>query len=161
MKSNQIYLLIVVALIVYSCGGPSKKSENDSPSTSVIEKDTTAKGNITYLDISGPLDESLIAEGRSIFEQRCDNCHRLDTTKLVGPGWAGITNRRSPEWIMNMILNVSIMIEQDSIAHHLKSQNETKMPNQNLAVDKARSILEFMRKNDLDQTATKDQGDTK
>ena len=157
MKTLAFYITLIGISSLLACGGAGSQQNQDEQ----IESDTTAKGNVTYIDISDPLDASLIEEGKIIFEKRCDNCHRGDSIKLVGPGWAGITNRRSPEWIMNMILNVSIMVEHDSVAHKLLDENDVKMPDQNLSVDKARAVLEFMRANDLERVGSKDGGDTK
>jgi hypothetical protein len=66
----------------------------------------------------------------------------------VGPGWAGVTKKQSPEWIMNFITNPDAMIDKDP---ELQAQLEiclVRMPNQNLTDEDARHILEFMRKND-------------
>ncbi|MEQ8244597.1 c-type cytochrome [Fulvivirga sp.] len=157
MKNLAFYIILFGISSLLACSVPPPENNQDEQ----IESDTTVKGNVTYIDISDPLDVELISEGKIIFEKRCDNCHRSDSIKLIGPGWAGITNRRSPEWIMNMILNVGVMVEHDSIAHQLLDENDVKMPDQNLGVDKARAILEFMRANDLKTVGSKDEGDTK
>ncbi|MTI41124.1 c-type cytochrome [Fulvivirga lutimaris] len=157
MKNLVYYITLTGISFLLACNVPPPENNQDDQ----IESDTTTKGNVTYIDTSDPLDVALITEGKIIFEKRCDNCHRSDSIKLVGPGWAGITNRRSPEWIMNMILNVGIMVEHDSVAHKLLEENEVKMPDQHLAVDKARAVLEFMRANDLKTVGSKDEADTK
>ena len=157
MKTIAFYITLLGISSLLACSVPPSENNQEQQ----IEKDTTVKGNVAYLDISGPLNASLIEEGKIIFEKRCDNCHRNDSIQLVGPGWAGITNRRSPEWIMNMILNVAIMVEHDSVAHKLLDENDVRMPDQNLSVDKARAILEFMRANDLKTVGTKDEADLK
>ena len=33
--------------------------------------------------------------------------------KLVGPGWKGVSERRTPQWIMNFITNPDPMIDKD------------------------------------------------
>ncbi|MEM6359931.1 MAG: hypothetical protein AAF731_07550 [Bacteroidota bacterium] len=38
----------------------------------------------------------------------------MDDERNVGPEWTGITNRRSPEWIMNVITNVNVMLEDEA-----------------------------------------------
>lgn len=157
MKTFTFYIALLGISALLACGSSGSGANQDQE----IESDTTSKGIVAYIDTSEPLDMALIEEGKIIFEKRCDNCHRSDTIKLIGPGWGGITNRRSPEWIMNMILNVGIMVEHDSVAHQLLNENEVKMPDQNLGVDKARAVLEFMRANDLKTVGSKDQGDTK
>jgi hypothetical protein len=79
---------------------------------------------------------------------KCAACHRLDETRVVGPGWEGLTEKRKPEWIMNMITNVEVMLEKDKEAQDLLQLCLTRMPNQNVSIGDARDVLEFMRKND-------------
>ena len=79
---------------------------------------------------------------------KCSSCHKLTDEKLVGPGWKGVTTRRTGEWIMNFITNPDPMIDKDP---EVQAQLEiclVRMPNQNLTDDEARHILEFMRQND-------------
>tara|TARA_Y100000022_G_scaffold190563_1_gene190839 strand:+ start:260 stop:481 length:222 start_codon:yes stop_codon:yes gene_type:complete len=64
----------------------------------------------------------------------------------IGPAMSGILERRSPEWIMNMILNPIQMLEEDSIAIELLERyNFEYMYNQNLLEEEAREILEYFR----------------
>jgi hypothetical protein len=100
------------------------------------------------LQITNPLNAQWVSEGKNISEVKCQSCHRLTAEKLVGPGWSGITQRRKPEWIMNMITNVDVMLEQDPAAQKLLEECLVRMPNQNLNKDEARKVLEFMRSND-------------
>jgi len=100
------------------------------------------------IQITNPLDQQMIATGKSIYEVKCQACHKLSTEKLVGPGWQGVTKKRKPEWILNMITNVDIMLEQDPEAQRLLEECLVRMPNQNLVKDEARNVLEFMRSND-------------
>ena len=83
-----------------------------------------------------------------IYNMKCQACHKLDDKRVVGPGWKDITKRRKPEWIMNMILNVDVMLEQDEEAQKLLELCLMRMPNQNLSIGDGRDILEFMRQND-------------
>lgn len=79
---------------------------------------------------------------------KCASCHKLTNEKLVGPGWKGVTDRRQPEWIMNFVTNTEEMLHKDTAAQNLLEVCLVQMPNQNLSDDDARSVLEFMRKND-------------
>jgi len=78
-------------------------------------------------------------------------CTKLTNEKLVGPGWADVTKRRTPTWIMNMILNVDMMLEKDPEAQKLLELCLVRMPNQNISKEQARDVIEFMRKNDGEQ----------
>jgi len=57
-----------------------------------------------------------------------------------------------------MILNANTMVKVDSVAHSLLEEIGVQMPDQRLTVGQARSILEFMRLNDLERIGMKDQG---
>jgi hypothetical protein len=100
------------------------------------------------LEITRPLNAQWVTEGKSIAEVKCQSCHRLTAEKLVGPGWLGVSSRRKPEWIVNMITNVEVMLEKDPAAQKLLEECLVRMPNQNLSKDEARKVLEFMRSND-------------
>ena len=100
------------------------------------------------VQLTNPLNAQWVTEGKSIYELKCAACHKLTDEKLVGPGWAGLTKKRKPEWIMNMITNVDVMLEQDPEAQRLLEECLVRMPNQNLTTEEARKILEFQRNND-------------
>ena len=102
-------------------------------------------GDIT---LNTPLNKQWVTEGNSIYELKCQACHKLTDEKLVGPGWKGVTKKRKPEWIINMITNVDIMLETDPEAQRLLEECLVRMPNQNLTLDEARKVVEFQRAND-------------
>lgn len=90
----------------------------------------------------------MIAAGKGVYDLKCGSCHKLTDEKLVGPGWKGVTDRRTPEWIMNFVTNTEEMLEKNQEAKNLYEVCLVKMPNQNLSDNDARAILEFQRNND-------------
>ena len=100
------------------------------------------------IQLNTPLNQEWITEGKNIYEVKCQPCHKLTGERLIGPGWKGVTHRRKPEWILNMITNVDIMLENDMQAQRLLDECIVRMPNQNLKLDVARKVLEFQRSND-------------
>lgn len=60
-------------------------------------------GPITSVEL-GEIDQAMADKGKEIFEAKCTACHKTDS-KFIGPALQDVVNRRSPEWIMNMILN--------------------------------------------------------
>lgn len=98
--------------------------------------------------LTNPLNAKWVAEGKSIYDVKCSACHKLTTEKLVGPGWAGVTKKRQPDWILNMITNVEVMLDKDPEAQKLLEECLVRMPNQNLSIEAARKVLEFQRSND-------------
>lgn len=57
----------------------------------------------------------------------------------------GLLDRRTPEWVMNMILNPDVMEKQDPIAKKLVEEYNTLMLNQRLNEQQARELLEYIR----------------
>lgn len=98
--------------------------------------------------LTNPLNQQWIADGKNIYDVKCQPCHKLNDEKLIGPGWKGLTHRRKPDWILNMITNVDMMLEKDVEAQKLLEECIVRMPNQNLSIDEARKVLEFQRSND-------------
>lgn len=107
-------------------------------------------GLVTAADVrlTNPLNTAWVTEGKNIYNVKCQSCHKLTDEKLVGPGWRGVTQRRQPAWIMNMVTNVDIMLEKDPEAQRMLEECLVRMPNQNLSRDESRKVLEFMRSND-------------
>ncbi len=94
------------------------------------------------------LDPKLAEAGKHIFEGKCSACHQMTEQKVVGPGLQGITEKRKPEWIMNMIINPEEMTKKDPIAMELLAEHLTQMTNQNVTEADARALLEYFRQND-------------
>ncbi len=105
-------------------------------------------GEVTYVELNSPLDAQMVEHGKSIYELKCAACHKLDDQRVVGPGWKGLTEIRKPEWLMNMITNVDIMLAEDPTAQELLKECLVRMPNQNMTIEDARDIVEFMYAND-------------
>nr|AWJ66061.1 cytochrome c oxidase subunit [uncultured bacterium] len=104
-------------------------------------------GKVKKLDLEA-IDPAMAAAGETIFKSQCTTCHKVEK-KYIGPALIGVTKRRSPEWIMNMILDPELMVKEDPIAKDLLAKhNYSPMANQDLTDEEARQILEFFRAND-------------
>jgi cytochrome c len=101
-------------------------------------------GPIESIELDDELDLELAALGEETFELLCSACHKVDE-RYVGPAILGVTERRAPEWIMNMILAPEIMVWEDETAYDLMAEYMVAMPNQGLDEDQARAILEYFR----------------
>ena len=153
MKSKSLFvgaLVFIGAILFTACGEGVKeaklldvqeltKNQPETHGTEITESDIT---------VTNPLNAEWVTGGKNIYELKCQSCHRLTEEKLVGPGWKNVTKRRQPAWIMNMATNVDMMLETDPEAQKLLEQCMVRMPNQNLAKEDARKVLEFMRSND-------------
>ncbi len=148
------YLIVLILLISFACTPDKPKSSEEFPDLTksapeaVVADPTKGIGAVKNVTLKTPLEQERISRGLAIFEMKCSACHKLDETRFVGPGWKGVTQRRRPEWIMNMVTNVDVMLDKDAEAQKLLELCLTRMPNQNVSIGDARDILEFMRQND-------------
>lgn len=94
------------------------------------------------------LNPTLSGEGKLLFEQKCITCHRFDI-KLNGPSLKGVTRRRTPEWMMNMMINPTEMTQKDPIAKDIFEKLMIPMVFQDVNKDQARALLEYLRQMDL------------
>ena len=153
---NKLFLLTMFGFLLVSCGKEKSNTDQDFSTPTSAEKTADAEsydpkrglGKYDNVELGASLDKALAAKGLQTAEVKCTSCHKPTDEKLVGPGWKGVTERRTPQWIMNFITNPDPMIDKDP---ELQAQLELcmiRMPNQGLKDDEARSILEYMRQND-------------
>lgn len=151
MKKLNLLLVAGLAAGLFACSDGAKQRTQEAPTdldkvaTKLPEEHGT---EIKEVKLTTPLDQNMVKEGQVTYDLKCSSCHRLDGTRVVGPGWKGVTERRKPEWIMNMITNVDMMLAEDAEAQKMLEECLVRMPNQNLSEAQAREVVEFMRKND-------------
>ena len=157
MRKSLIW--ITLAALVMACGG-KKEEKKDSfeinRSKTEVKEETVSEGVPVDLDNKGigpikemkfpdEIDQEMAARGKATFEMICVACHQINQ-RMIGPAMAGVYDRRSPEWVMNMILNPDGMLKEDPIAKALlKEYNNMIMNNQNLSEDEARELAEYLR----------------
>ena len=152
-------LALIFVFFTMSCGGGEEKKEqvkirsykkettnksSDSKSAT-IDLSNKGVGPIKNLELGETIDQAMAEEGRNLYKVKCTACHKVDK-KFIGPSPIGVLERRSPEWIMNMILDPEGMVKNDPIAKQLLIEyNGSPMANQSLTEAEARSILEYFR----------------
>lgn len=154
MKTSKTILFLLFGCALYLLACQPKGVKKDAPVLDVQELTKNQpevhgkefkEGDIV---LSASLDQAMAAKGNATYSLKCQSCHRLTEERLVGPGWKGVTQKRNPVWIANMITNVDVMLETDPEAQKLLEQCLVRMPNQNITREEARELIEFMRKND-------------
>jgi len=164
MKNFIRLSMFLISLIMLSCGGGDKKEEKKSikletpktevktnsktdgiPASQRIDLTNKGVGPITSITLNSEIDQSMATHGAEVYKKMCTACHRTDK-KFIGPAPTGILARRSPEWIMNMILAPEKMVQSDPLAKDLLVEfNGSPMANQNLTEEEARAVLEYFR----------------
>lgn len=129
----------------------SGAAEAQAPTDPAVAMKNKGIGPVKKVKI-GPIKEDLAEQGEKLFEAKCTACHKFDQ-RYVGPALGGVTKRRRPEWIMNMILNPAEMVQKDPIAKALLAEHFVTMTFQNVTQPEARALLEYFRH--------KDEGDDK
>lgn len=146
----------------WACSGGDEPAGGDSSppgsKTSIEASDASSSLGVgpiqEPLNLPPSIDDALAQKGEQIFQAKCVACHKLDE-RFVGPPLRGVTRRRRPEWIMNMILNPEGMIREDPIARQMVQEyNGAIMANQGLTEEEARALLEFFRKVDQESSTT-------
>jgi cytochrome c5 len=152
---SKFHLILPMTACVLLAIGCSSKDEAEkaaaeapSPADLVDQNQIVHGPEIKSVELTNPLNQEWVAKGKATYEMKCLACHRLDETRVVGPGWAGVTKKRTPVWIMNMVTNVDMMLEKDEEAQKLLELCLVRMPNQNITQVETREIIEFMRHND-------------
>jgi len=147
---NNLSVALFIIIFLVSCVGDTKTSELVMETIEEIDpmKDKGV-GPIIAVDITGRINQSMADEGEVIFNSICSACHKLDQ-KFIGPALIGVTKRRTPEWIMNMIMNPEQMVKKNAQARRLHMEYASSMVYQGLTEAETRSILEYFRINDIE-----------
>ena len=152
--------LLSLALFMVSCGEKKEEKKDDGFEINRTKQETPKKevsegvpvdlnnkgiGPIASMEFGDEINAELAAQGEAKFNAICVACHMVDQ-RMIGPAMEGVYERRSPEWVMNMILNPDGMLKDDPIAKALlKEYNNAIMLNQNLTEEEARAIAEYLR----------------
>lgn len=147
----KVFVLAVIVAFATSCGSDGKKDnknakpQEDAKAEPIVVDPMQDKGIGPVKSITlGEIDQTMADAGKEIFKAKCSACHKEDK-RFVGPALAGVTERRTPEWIMNMILNPEVMVAENPIAKQLLAEYLSPMANQSLTEDEARKVLEYFR----------------
>jgi mono/diheme cytochrome c family protein len=150
-------LLILGLLGLSACGGEDKSGTEGSQASPAEASGLTQEqiekgiGPITSVTL-GPIDDAMAARGAELFEVKCSACHKLDA-RYIGPPLGEVTKRRTPEFIMNMILNPEEMMQKHPVVKELLAEYMAQMANQSLTEEEARAILEYLRKEAAEGTS--------
>lgn len=144
-------LLLFLGLVVFSsCGDntgkePSKTDKTENTSGLTDFELENGIGPVKKKLELGPIDPVLVKKGQEIFDSKCAACHKLDE-RYVGPAQRDIIKRRTPEYIINYMLNPDENLQRHPEAKKLLAEYMTPMPNQNLTIDDAKALLDYFRK---------------
>lgn len=133
-------------IIIGGCRFSTEKTELNELNNNEAKYYTgKGAGPVMNLSIEADIDENMATEGMLLFNSKCTSCHSISFEKRIGPGMKGVISRRTPEWIMNMILNPLEMTKKDSLSKELLLMYQVQMIPMGLNENEARKILEYFR----------------
>ncbi len=144
-----LLLVALSALAFAACGKGEQKAEAPAAQASGDELTPfqleNGIGPITEaVTLPATIDQAMASQGAALFQQKCSACHKMGE-KYVGPALGEVTTRRTPAFIMNMILNPQEMIEKHPVTKKLVQETMSFMANQGLTQEQARQVLEYLR----------------
>jgi len=168
MKNSQQYfplllsVLLILSFSVFGCGGGQEESATEGEAMTeqgneeYLEefKDTLTPFQLEHgigpvterLDIADEIDQEMVAKGREIFTAKCEVCHAMQGEK-VGPSLGDVVERRSPEFVINFILNPGENVLNHPVGLDLIEEHHTEMPYRDVTMEEARAIYEYLRDN--------------
>jgi len=123
----------------------------EAPQVEYDHKVGMGKYNEENFKVSATVDQELAKKGSVIYSAKCQSCHKITNEQLVGPGFKGVTERRTPVWIMNFLTNTDEMIDLDPGLQEQLEVCMVRMPDQALTEIDAHSMVEFFRNNDANR----------
>jgi mono/diheme cytochrome c family protein len=86
--------------------------------------------------------------GEELFEEWCVDCHTVGGGELVGPDLAGVSERRSIEWLIAIVQNSEALIEAgdpDAVALY-EEYEEMAMPELPLSDAEVMAVIEYTKR---------------
>jgi nitrite reductase (NO-forming) len=91
-------------------------------------------------------DDPQAVRGKLDFESKCLACHSIGQGRRLGPDLAGVTQRRSSEWLTKWLKSPEKMLQNDADAQAmLKDAGGLPMPNQNLSDAEIRQYIVYFK----------------
>jgi cytochrome c len=157
MSRLTIAMIILVPLTFSACGGGDQEEQDAGPQQGGAGSELTAFelehgiGPLTEPVELGDLDPQLAAEGEQLFALKCASCHQLDD-RYIGPPLRTVLDERSPTYVMNMMLNPTEMTQKHPQARALLAEYLAPMPSQDLSMEEAGALLEYLRREGTNDT---------
>jgi mono/diheme cytochrome c family protein len=150
--SSLVLTSLLLAAVACGRGGEAAPAKEEAPAVPAATELTPFQlkngiGPVTTEITVGAVDHAMAERGEKTFEGKCSACHKLNE-KYVGPALGKVTERRTPAYIMNMILNPEGMYTKHPVAKQLLAEHLTQMPNLGLSQDEARELVEYFREQD-------------
>ena len=142
-RSVMLMMALATSVLLVGCGAGSEEGAADDAADQAVEAAAPAASE------PGELNPELAAQGAELLRAKgCTACHSVGGGRLVGPDLAGLTERRTREFIVAMITNPDSMLANDADARQMLAEYYTPMTNQNVMRADAQALYEYFRSAD-------------
>ena len=97
---RKIWITLLVGLLTIgfvACVDKTPSSKEPLDLEELTKNQPEEHGNLIKpedVEITSPLNAQWVSEGKSIYDVKCQSCHKLTGEKLVGPGWLGVSKKK-------------------------------------------------------------------
>jgi mono/diheme cytochrome c family protein len=134
----------LIAILVLAGGCSGRKSQPEAAQLPVEETPTPEAVVVTP---TGEINAELAGRGESLFQTiGCIGCHTVGGGRLTGPDLQGVTERRSLDWFVAIVIDPDSMLREDPAARELFAEYMTPMMNVGVSADEAVSLYEYLRR---------------
>jgi mono/diheme cytochrome c family protein len=148
-KIRSTYVCLLLSCLISACTSEPQSNIVSTPTKETPTVSTPVTPAKVDSSASAPNDPAL-AVGEKLYTENCKVCHNLNTVTLIGPGLAGINERRPQEWLVPWIKNSQKVIASgDKYAVELFNKfNKVPMPNYDFSDEEIKSLLAYIAKNE-------------
>ena len=92
------------------------------------------------------VDPALADQGAKVWKSKsCDGCHTIGKGKRAGPDLAGVTSRRTSEWLTTWLKDPPAMAKSDDAAKAMVKESQgVVMPNFHLKDDEIKALINYV-----------------
>ena len=152
MSARLALAALTASTLIVACGGSEPAAEAAAPRSA--QPATPAAAPLTEVELEqgigpirdlqlGPIDAELASAGEQAFTLKCSACHKIEE-RYVAPPLGEVLSHRRPEFVMNMILNATEMVQRHPEVQKLLAEYYTPMTVQVTEESEARAILEYL-----------------
>ena len=134
----------LIAILVSAGGCSGRKSQPEA--VQLPAEETPASEAIVVIP-TGEINAEIAGRGELLFQSKgCIGCHTVGGGRLTGPDLQGVTERRSLDWFVAMVIDPDSMLREDPAARELFAEYMTPMMNIGVIADEAAALYEYLRR---------------
>jgi mono/diheme cytochrome c family protein len=133
-----------MAALVLAGGCSGRKSQ---PEAAQLPAEETPVSEEVMATPTGEINDEMARRGESLYQTvGCNGCHTVGGGRLTGPDLLGVTERRSLDWFVAIVIDPDSMLREDPAARELFAEYMTPMMNLGVSADEAASLYEYLRR---------------